>query len=73
MNFLVKTFLKSKLKHVPEEQLNMLIAVIEKNPEFFQTMAKEIETEVAAGKSQEDAAMVVLQRHGEELKSLMAK
>ncbi len=73
MNFLVKVFLKNKLKHLPEDQVNMLINVIEKNPEFFQTLAKEIETAVAGGESQETATMKVLQAHQTEFQALMQK
>jgi hypothetical protein len=34
-NFLMKSLLKSKLKGLPESQQELLISLIEKNPELF--------------------------------------
>ncbi len=74
MNFFIKTLLKKKLKgSVPDDQLDMFIEVVEKNPEFFERMVKEIQSKVSTGVSQQDASMAVLKNHQDELKTLMGK
>ncbi len=69
--FLMKKMLKSKLKGVPEDQLDKMIAMIEKNPDFFQNIAKEVEQEVKKGKSQEAATMEVMRKHQGEVQKMM--
>lgn len=68
-NFLVRTMLKAR--GVPEEQINLILAVVEKNPALFKQIAEEIEAKVKAGKKQEDATMEVMTAHQEELKGLL--
>jgi len=69
--FLMKKMLKSKLKGVPEDQVDKMIAMIEKNPDFFQNIAKEVEQEVKKGKSQEAATMEVMRKHQGEVQKMM--
>lgn len=73
MNFIVKSLLKKQLKGVPDEQIDMIIAAMEKNPAFFQTLAAEIKTKTDAGVPQQQAAMEIMRKHGEELKQLLTK
>jgi len=73
MNFFIKSLLKHKLKDIPDDQLNVFIEIIEKNPEFFQKIAAEIQTAAQAGQSQENAAMSVLQAHQDELKQILGQ
>ena len=56
---------------VPEAQIGMFIAMIEKNPELFKTIANEIQEKVKGGMSQMDAGMEVMKKHEEELKKLV--
>lgn len=70
-NFLMKKMLKSQLKGVPEAEQERLISMIEKNPEFFQTIAKEAQAKMKDGKDQMTAMMEVMQNHQEELKKIM--
>jgi len=69
--FLMKKMLKSKMKGVPEGEIDKMIAMIEKNPDFFQNIAKEVDIEVKKGKSQEAATMEVMRKHQGELQNLM--
>jgi hypothetical protein len=72
MNFFVKALLKQKLKgSIPDDQLDMFIAMVEKNPAFFEQIAKEIQEKVSKGMSQQDAAMQVMKGHQDELAGLM--
>lgn len=70
MNFLVKSLLKKQLKGVPDEQVDMLISAIEKNPAFFQEMAGKIKELKAQGLSDQDAAQKIIAEFGGELKNI---
>ena len=67
-NFLIRKMLRSQ--GVPEAQIEMFIQMMEKNPELFKTIAKEIEEKVKSGMSQTDAGMQVMKAHEDELKKL---
>ncbi len=67
-NFLLKKMLKAK--GVPEEQIEMFIKMIEKNPELFKKIAQEIEEKVKSGQDQQTASMVVMKKYEAELKKL---
>jgi len=71
-NFLVRKLIESKMKDVPKEQREMILTLVEKNPELFQTIATEVEVEMKSGKDQMAATMAVMQRHQGELQTLMA-
>lgn len=73
MNFLFKVMLKKQLKGVPEEQVDMIIAAMEKNPDFFKTLADKIKAKMDAGVPQQDAVMQVMMEHGDELKNILGK
>lgn len=68
-NFLLRTMMKAK--GASDEQIEMILKVVEKNPELFKTIAAEIEEKVKGGQSQEQAAMAVMLAHQEELKQIM--
>lgn len=68
-NFLLKKMLRTQ--GVPEAQIGMFIAMIEKNPELFKTIATEIQEKVKGGMNQMDAGMEVMKKHEEELKKLI--
>lgn len=73
MNFILRTMIKNQLKGVPDEQIDMIIAAIEKDPAFFQRVAEEIKAKIDSGVSQEQAAQDILAKHGEEMKKLLGK
>ncbi len=59
-----------KSKGVPEAQIDMFVKMIEKNPELFQTIAKEVEEKVKGGMNQTDASILVMKKYEQELKKL---
>ena len=61
-----------KAKGASDDQINMILKLVEKNPELFQKIAGEIEEKVKQGKNQEQAAMEVMMAHQEEIKSVMS-
>lgn len=69
----MKRLLMSKMKDVPKEQQEMILGAIEKNPEFFQKIALEIQAKMKEGKDQMAATMEVMQAHQGELQELIKK
>lgn len=72
-NFLMKTMLKKQMKNVPQEQQDQIFAMIEKNPDFFMKIAEEVQEKTNGGMGQQDAMMMVMKKHEEELKKVMGK
>ena len=70
-NFLLRQAMKSKLKDVPEAEREKLIALMEKNPEFFKKIGDEVQKRVKAGQSEMAATMVVMRENQAELQKLM--
>lgn len=56
---------------VPEAQIDMVINMMEKNPELFKTIAKEIEEKTKSGIDQKTASEQVMQKYQDELKKLV--
>jgi len=69
--FLMKKMLKSKMKDIPEAEQEKMLNAIEKNPDFFQNIAAEVQAKMKEGKDQMAATMEVMQKHQEELKKIM--
>lgn len=72
-SFLLKKLMKSKLKHVPEAEQDKMFVLIEKNPDFFQKIALEVQEMVKSGKDQMSATMEVMQKYQTELQSIVQK
>lgn len=70
-NFLLKGMLKKHLAHVPKEQQDKLIKVVEDNPQLFAALAKEVQAKMKAGKDQMTAVQEVFMDYQEELGTLM--
>ena len=49
-NFLMKKLIKHKMKDVPADQQEMIMAMVEKNPALFTKIAQEIQTKMKEGK-----------------------
>lgn len=69
--FFMRKLLQSKLKGLPKEQQDLIIKAIEKNPAFFEDIAKKIEQKVKGGKDQMAATMEVMREHQNELRQIM--
>jgi GTP cyclohydrolase FolE2 len=59
------------MKGVPQEQQDKIISAIEKNPTFFEDIAKKIQQKMKEGKDQTSASMEVMRENQEELRKLM--
>ena len=70
-NFLLKQTIKAKMKGVPEAQQEMILAMVEKHPDFFKKIGDEVEKKKKSGMSEEAATMQVMREHQGELQKLM--
>ncbi|MFA6430196.1 MAG: hypothetical protein WC229_00265 [Candidatus Paceibacterota bacterium] len=71
-NLAMKQMLKSQMKDVPAEQQEKILAAIEKNPQFFEDIAKKVQQKVSEGKDQVSATMDVMRENQDELRKLMS-
>jgi len=72
MNFFTRALIKKQLKgKVPEAEMDKMLDLIEKNPDFFKQMAASIQEKMNAGMSQEEAAQAVMQQDGAQIKELL--
>jgi len=70
-NFLLKQALKAKMKDVPEAEREKMLALMEKNPDFFKKIGEEVQKRVKNGQSEMAATMVVMREHQSELQKLL--
>lgn len=70
-NFLMKQMLKKQMKDVPQDQQEQILGAVEKNPELFENIAKEVQAEMKSGKDQMQATMKVMQKYQDELRKAM--
>lgn len=70
-SFFLKQALKAKMKGVPEAERERMLALMEKNPDFFKKIGEEVQKRVKSGQSEMAATMVVMRQHQAELQKLM--
>lgn len=72
--FVLKKLLGSKLKDagVPDEQLDMILELVEKNPDFFKKIQNEVEAKKKQGIGEQAAMMTVMREHQAELQKIMS-
>lgn len=72
-DFMLKQMLKSKMKGMPQAQQDMMLELIDKNPDFFQKIGEEVKQRMKEGKGETAATMEVMRKHQAELQKLMRK
>jgi len=70
-NFVMKQMIKRQLKNVPKDQQDKIMNAIEKDPQFFTKIAKEVEEKTKSGVDQQTAAMSVMMKYKDEIGKLM--
>lgn len=71
-NFAMKKVLESQLKNVPEDQRQLIMTLVEKDPALFEKIAKELQAEMKSnGNNQMAAAMKVLPKYQTEILAIM--
>ncbi|PSO47614.1 MAG: hypothetical protein BRC24_00055 [Parcubacteria group bacterium SW_4_46_8] len=68
--FAIKKMLKRQMKDMPEAQRKQVMEMVDKNPELFEKMGKEIKEKVDNGMSEQMAAMRVAQEYQDELQNM---
>ncbi len=72
-NMAMKKLVQSQMKNVPVEQQQMIIEMLEKKPELFEKIAKEMQEELKTnGNNQMAAAMKVLPKYQQEILTVMS-
>ena len=69
--FLLKQALKHGTKDLPKEQQEMLAKAVNKNPELFTKIAKEIDVLKKSGKPEMYAALDVMKKYQKELQAAL--
>jgi hypothetical protein len=59
------------MKDVPADQQEKIFAMIEKNPDFFQKIAVEVQEKMKQGKDQMTATMEVMSKYQDDLKGMI--
>ncbi|HEY0979279.1 MAG TPA: hypothetical protein VGE23_00320 [Candidatus Paceibacterota bacterium] len=72
-DFLLKQAMKWKMKDVPKEQQEQIMALVQKDPELFKKIGEEVEKRAKNGESQMKATMEVMKKYRTELAALMQK
>jgi hypothetical protein len=70
--WITKKLLERQLKNIPEAQREMIMKLVEKNPELFTKISKEIEAETKRGTGQMKAMIDVMKRHQSALRDVFA-
>lgn len=71
-DFAVRKVLERQLKDVPEDQKQMIMTLVEKDPKLFEKIAKELQAEMKTnGDNQMAAAMKVLPKYQKEILAVM--
>ena len=72
-NYAVKKLLEKQLKNVPEDQKQMIMEMMEKDPKLFEKIAKEMQEELKKnGNNQMAASMKVLPKYQKEIMGAMS-
>lgn len=72
-NYAIKKVLESQMKNVPEDQKQMIMELLEKDPVLFEKIAKEIQAELKVnGNNQMAAAGKVLPKYQNEILATMS-
>lgn len=73
-NFLLKKLIQTKLKGLPKDQQDMIMAVVSENPELFKKIGEEVKVKTKGGMNEQMAMMQVMREYqGELQKILMSK
>ncbi|TRZ52717.1 hypothetical protein D4R99_02275 [bacterium] len=70
-DFFIKKLIQSKLKGVPQDQQDMIVALVTENPELFEKIGKEIQQKTKEGKGETAASMEVMRKYQGEIQKAM--
>ena len=70
-DFLIKKMVKAKMKNLPQEQQDMIIALVSENPEFFKKIQSKIESKKKQGQNEQMAMLQVMRENQAEIQKLV--
>ena len=70
-DFLIKKLVRSKMKNLPQDQQDMIIALVSEHPEFFKKIQSQIEAKKKQGQNEQFAMMQVMRENQAEIQKLM--
>ncbi len=73
LNFLMKKMVQRQVKDMPKDQQDMIMQLVEENPQLLKTISDEIQVKVKKGIDQQTALMQVMMDHKDELQRAMMK
>lgn len=73
--FILKKLLGSKMKAagVSDEQAKIILQLVDKHPDFFKKIQKEVETKKKQGISEQAAMMTVMREHQAEFQKILTQ
>ncbi|QQR50265.1 hypothetical protein IPF86_04300 [Candidatus Nomurabacteria bacterium] len=69
--FLVKKMLKSR--GVPDEQIDMVMEIMDKDPDLFKKIQEEIKAETKKGMNEQMASLLIMKKYQSQLQNLLKK
>ncbi len=69
--FIMKQAMKSQTKNLPKDQRDRVLSAVDKDPEFFENIAKQIKQKEKEGKGKMEASMLVMRENQDKLRKLM--
>ena len=67
----MKQLMKQQIKNLPADQQEKMLSALEKDPEFFESINKQIDQKVKQGKGKTQASMEVMRENQNKLRRLM--
>ena len=72
-NFIMKQMLKQQMKHLPQDQQDKILKMIDEHPDFFEKVAGDVKKKMDGGMDQNTATMAVMRENQEQLGKMMGK
>lgn len=69
----MKKMVQRQIKDMPKDQQDMILQLVEKNPQLLKTISDEIKVKTKKGIDQQTAMMQVMMDHKDELQRAMMK
>ena len=69
--YMTRKLMEHQLKNAPADQKELIMTMLEKDPELFEKIAKEMQEELKKGGNQMSAAMKVLPKYQKQLQTIM--
>ena len=69
--FLTRKALEWRLRKSPPTQRQQILALVEKDPDLFAKISKEIQAEMKKGKDEQAAAMAIMPKYQQQLRAVI--